>query len=113
MDANTNPAQANPTFDLLTLGQLDALHESLFTSHEKLHVRLTDRPGAGPVITSGPDWNIASAACSELTETMIAVGDEITRRTDAEIARRAQVASPANQSGPYAYIGTDQHMSGE
>jgi hypothetical protein len=113
MDANTNPAQANPTFDLLTLGQLDALHESLFTSHEKLHVRLTDRPGAGPVIPYGPDWNIASAACSELTETMIAVGDEITRRTDAEIARRAQVASPANQSGPYAYIGTDQHMSGE
>jgi hypothetical protein len=84
MDANTNPAQANPTFDLLTLGQLDALHESLFTSHEKLHVRLTDRPGTGPVIPYGPDWNIASAACSELTETMIWVGAEITRRVMAD-----------------------------
>ena len=80
MDANTNPAQANPTFDLLTLGQLDALHTSLFDAHQKLHVLLVDRPGTGPVIPYGPDWDIANAACCEITETIIAVGDEITRR---------------------------------
>ena len=71
-------------FDMLTLDQLYTLHTSLFDAHQKLHVLLVDRPGTGPVIPYGPDWNIANAACSELTETMIWVGAEITRRVMAD-----------------------------
>jgi hypothetical protein len=64
-------------FDMLTLDELNKLHDSLHRSHGKLHARLT---GPDRQIPFGPDWNIAHAAACDMTDTLIAVGAEITRR---------------------------------
>lgn len=69
-------------FGMLTGDELYNLHTTLFDAHQKLHHRcVSDQPPFGPLIDPlSDDWNIISAACSEISETMYAVHAEITRR---------------------------------
>lgn len=93
-------------FDTLTLDQLYAMHNGLYLHHRTVHARMVG-PDMQPVISPlSDDWNILSAKCAEIRETMTAVNAEIQHR-------ETEIGSPANQSGPYAYIHEDQHMSGE
>lgn len=78
------PAREQPAsmFDMLTTDQLFNLHTGLFRTHQKLHHRLVSDQYPYPNLI-GPlseDWNIISAACAEVSETMHAVHAEITRR---------------------------------
>jgi hypothetical protein len=70
-------------FDALTRDQLYDLHTSLFNTHTALHAKLVGpAPERLPLIDplSG-DWNVISAACEEVSETMTATLAEITRRS--------------------------------
>ncbi len=64
-------------FDMFTLEELAALHDSLHQSHGKLHARLS---GPGREIPFGPDWDIAHRAACDITDTMMAIGAEINQR---------------------------------
>ena len=69
-------------FDMLTLDQLCKLHTSLATTHHSLNARLmTPWPDPRPRMpVLSDDWNIISAACREVSETMTAVYTEIGAR---------------------------------
>jgi hypothetical protein len=67
-------------FDTLTLVELYDLHTSLWKTHTALHAKLIG-PDYQPVIDPlSDDWNLISAACQQITETMTATHAEITRR---------------------------------
>jgi len=75
-------------FDMLTLDQLYALHHQLGESNRKIHLTMMD--GYEPIIpVCGPDWNVRAAACSELAETLYAVGAVINAREAELVASRA------------------------
>jgi hypothetical protein len=78
-------------FDMLTLDQLCKLHHSLAETHHALHGRLVDQddPGRKPLVpVLSDDWNIISAACQEVSETMTAVYAEIGAREAELVASR-------------------------
>ena len=67
-------------FDMLTLGQLRALHTSLYLSLSRIHQRMLAKDGTPLIPVFGPDWQILRACHDEMHETMDAVFAEITRR---------------------------------
>ena len=59
-------------FDMLTRNELYELHSSLALTHTRINNRLTN-----PL---SREWQIGSAACREISETMTAVFAEIQKR---------------------------------
>ena len=85
MDANTNPAQANPTLAPLTLDELHLLHTKLSNAHVAVHYRLIDREtGRCLVPVFSDEWNILEAHAHDMHELASEVYAEITRRVMAD-----------------------------
>ena len=76
-------------FDMLTLDELYELHHQLSNGHRATFSRMMGGLPLRPLISpTSEEWAVLQASNSEVFETVIAVGEEITRRENERTALR-------------------------